>query len=83
MVPDMYYEISQEIVLNTPWKANGVIIVSVDGKEVYKNTELTFRKEASLWIDSLLFSTFFGWWDPSWASEKDNYSFMKDFEVFY
>ncbi|QFR39071.1 hypothetical protein A9Q91_02445 [Candidatus Gracilibacteria bacterium 28_42_T64] len=83
MVPDKYYEISQEIVLNTPGKANGVLIVSVDGEEVYRNTELIFRKNSSLGIDSLLFSTFFGGGDPSWSSEKDNYSFMKDFEIFY
>ena len=83
MIPDKYYEISQEIILNTPWKNDGILIVTVDGEEVYRNTTLAFRKQSSIWIDSFIVSNFFGGNDYSWSSKKDNYSFMKDFELFY
>lgn len=65
------YNISQEISLNDIWKNNWIMKIYIDWKLIYENKKIMYRKEDNIKIDQLLFSTFFGWWNESWATPKD------------
>ena len=52
-----------------------------DGEEVFQFGGLTLRRDDSLMIDKIFFSTFFGGSDDSWASADDVYIYYKDFKV--
>ena len=60
--------LEQEIVLNTPKKNDGKIVVWLNGKEVFRDDHVVYRTTDSLKIDSIFFSTFFGGHDSSWAT---------------
>ncbi len=62
-----WHTLTQHLRLNTPGSSNGSIAVRLDGRLVYRNAGLTFRTAAALHIDGLLFSTFFGGHDGTWA----------------
>lgn len=62
-----WHTISQRIHLNTPGAADGYIDVTYDGALVAYLTGITFRTSATTVIDSLMFSTFFGGHDSTWA----------------
>lgn len=71
LTPGRWSEISQEVVLNRPGAADGVIRLWVDGRRVLERGGLTLRADAATRVDGLMFSTFFGGADPSWASPRD------------
>lgn len=77
------YRVAQEIVLNTPWEPDGILLVEVDGKRVYFDDRLEYRSIENLKIDALLFATFFGWSDSSWSTPVDTWVLMKDFTLYY
>lgn len=54
-----YYMLEQTLKMNTPGKNDGFIIISVDGKEVFRDTQITFSNEPSSKIDAFIFSSFF------------------------
>lgn len=58
---------------------DGKIISWFDGEEVC-NLTLQFRKDNSFGIDSFKFAVFFGGNDPTWAPEKDEKIYFKDFK---
>ncbi len=63
-----WHTISQTVTMNTPGVANGTIAVSYDGRQVAQATGITFRAAGDTdEIDSLMFTTFFGGHDSSWA----------------
>ncbi len=62
-----WHVISQHIHLNTPGVANGTIDVTYNGITVAHLTGITFRTSLTTRIDSLMFSTFFGGHDSTWA----------------
>ncbi|MCW3045392.1 MAG: hypothetical protein JWL57_3550 [Actinobacteria bacterium] len=76
-----WHEIQQEIVLNDVGKGNGRITVWFDGKRVLAETGVLFRSSASLQIEGVLFSTFFGGGDSTWATPVDTYADFADFTV--
>jgi hypothetical protein len=57
---DTWYTVTQRIVMNTPGKSNGLVEGFIDGKLCAVQTGMRFRDVASLQIDRLFFSTFFG-----------------------
>ncbi|HWZ91819.1 MAG TPA: hypothetical protein VNW92_23310 [Polyangiaceae bacterium] len=63
--------LEQEVNLNTPGAADGVVRAWLDGKPVYQNEHLVYRTVTSLRIEGILFSTFFGGGDSSWAPNRD------------
>ena len=63
-----WHSIGQHVHLNTPGAADGYIDVTFDGVLVAHLTGITFRTSSATEIDSLMFSTFFGGHDSSWAS---------------
>jgi hypothetical protein len=76
---DKWQCIEQELVLNTPGRSDGVVRVWLDGQPVYANEGLALRTVASLRIEGVFFSTFFGGGDESWAPPADTYA---DFAAF-
>lgn len=79
--PGTWQHLEQVVVLNQPGKANGQIKVWLDGKKVLTKNGLTFRTTNALKIEGILFSTFFGGGDPSWATPKDVYVDFANFSV--
>jgi Polysaccharide lyase 14 len=62
-----WHTLSQTIHLNTPGLADGTIDVSYNGVHVAHFGGVAFRTDAGTRIDSLMFSTFYGGHDSSWA----------------
>lgn len=63
-----WHRLEQLVKLNTPGQADGVISIWYDKKLVHSETGLTFRDTPDITIDGLLFSTFFGGNNPSFAT---------------
>jgi hypothetical protein len=63
--------LEQEAVMNDPDRANGIVRVWVDGRVVIDRSDMKFRITPDIGIAGLMFSTFFGGSDPSWASPHD------------
>jgi hypothetical protein len=80
--PGKWHTIQQEVVLNDPRKANGKIRVWVDGRHVIDKGQLVFRTTDRIKIDGLMFQTFFGGGEPSWASPKDQRAQFADFKIY-
>lgn len=81
--PGKYYKLEQSLTLNTPGKNDGSLVIYVDEKEVFRDMAVKFREWADVHIDSMLFSTFFGGSDGSYAATKDTSAYFKDFLVSY
>ena len=79
--PGTWHHLEQVVVLNQPGKANGQIQVWLDGKKVLTENALTFRTTNALKIEGILFSTFFGGGDSSWATPKNVYVDFANFSV--
>ena len=62
-----WHTLSQHIHLNTPGAADGFIDVAYNGALVAHLTGITFRTDTATQVDSLMFSTFFGGHDSTWA----------------
>ncbi len=60
--------VEQQVVLNVPGQANGSIKLWIDEKLVIDQAGLRFRDVPQLKIDGIMFSTFFGGNDASWAT---------------
>lgn len=80
-IPGTWHAIEQEVVLNTPGKADGRVRVWFDEKPVLDQKGLTFRTVDTLKIEGILFSTFFGGDDTSWATPKDTNADFAGFAV--
>jgi len=79
--PGHWHGLEQEIQVNRPGSADGVIRVWVDGVQVLEKTNAVFRDEAEVTFDGLIFSTFFGGHDPSWASPVDQTVEFRNFSL--
>lgn len=53
------YKLKQYIKLNTPGTNNGVLVVYIDDREIYRSENEDFRNKTDIQMDSVLFSTFF------------------------
>lgn len=62
-----WHIISERVHMNTPGAADGYIDVTYNGVLVAHLTGITFRTSSTTQIDSLMFSTFFGGHDSTWA----------------
>ena len=79
--PGNWYHLEQSVNLNQPGQADGQVQVWVNGQRVLNRQNLEFRTTESLQIEGILFSTFFGGDDPSWATPVDTYADFADFQV--
>jgi hypothetical protein len=73
-VPGTWHLVEQEVRLNTPGQKDGIVRVWIDGQGVLENTTLVFRSVDSVRIEGILFSTFFGGNDGSWATPKTTHA---------
>lgn len=78
---DNWQKVEQKIVLNTPGQNDGYIAILVNDKVVHVEENLRFRDVDTLKIDQLIFETFFGGNDPSWAPTADTYLDIRDMAV--
>jgi hypothetical protein len=77
-----WYAIKQQIVMNTPGQADGVLPVWLDDKLALEVTDMEMRSSSDVGIDMLYFSTFFGGPDtPEWQAAKDERIYYDDFRV--
>ena len=78
----LWHTIAQTVVMNTPDQADGSITVFYDGKQVAQQTGVTFRATGDTdAIDSMMFTTFFGGHDSSWAPSSNQVIDWRDFAV--
>ncbi|MEM7015293.1 MAG: polysaccharide lyase [Verrucomicrobiota bacterium] len=64
-------------------QADGLVEVYIDGKKVVEHRDLRFRGETGrdTLISNLMFNTFHGGSDPSWAPSETVFAFFDNFEV--
>ena len=65
--------ISQEVVLNTPGKANGRLRIRIDGRLVVDRGGLTFRRRPGLGVSGVMADVFYGGRTESWAAPRDTF----------
>ena len=78
---DRWYHVRHRIIMNTPGEHDGVAQAWLDGVQVLDVDDIRFRDTASLDIDQMYFSTFFGGGSQIWATSKDEVAFFDDFVI--
>lgn len=73
--------VEQHVRLNTPGRPDGKVQVWLNGTPAFEQDGLTFRTTATLQIEGLFFSTFFGGGDASWATPRNQYADFAGFEL--
>ncbi len=79
--PDHWTLLELELRLNTPPRHDGSLRLWVDEKLVVEQGGLRFRDVGALRIDGLMFSTFFGGNDASWATPGTTSVYFANFAV--
>ena len=79
--PGRWHHLKTEITMNKPGVRDGVIRSWLDGVKALEVSNIRFRDIASIGIDALYFSTFFGGDAADWAPPKDVFAFFDQFEV--
>jgi hypothetical protein len=74
--------LEQEVVVNHAGSYDGVLRVWVDRKLVANWTDILYRVSDDVLVAGLMFSTFFGGHDPSWASPRTQSAFFRNFQFF-
>ena len=77
--PGRWHRIQQHLVLNRIGQADGRISIWFDGRLVFLASNLMVRDRGDVAIEGLMFSTFFGGSDPSWASPRDQSIAFRNF----
>jgi hypothetical protein len=81
-VPGQWQRLEQEVVVNHIGRNDGVLRVWVDGKLLISRTDMLYRVDSNVLVTGLMFSTFFGGHDPSWASPKTQIALFRNFQFF-
>jgi hypothetical protein len=76
-----WHTVSQHVHLNTPGVADGTIDVAIDGVQVSHDAGIEFRIDGTVHIDSLMFSTFYGGHDSTWAPTADEHVDFASFTI--
>lgn len=80
-LPGQWTMIEQSVKLNTPGQHNGQVRVWVNERLVLDQRDIVFRTVNTLKLQGIIFSTFFGGSDPSWATPVDTYVDFANFAV--
>lgn len=80
-VPGVLYTITEQITMNDIGNNNGSIQVFINGTQVVDAENLVLRNTDAVLVDGLLFSTFFGGSDSTWASPQDQWAIFQSFSV--
>lgn len=81
-VPGRWTTVELEVVPNTPGKPDGIARLWIDDGAVIEQHGVVFRTEAGNAPLGLMFSTFFGGGDKSWATRQDQYAEFSGFQAF-
>ncbi|SFH21135.1 polysaccharide lyase [Modicisalibacter xianhensis] len=74
--------VEQEIILNDPGRDNGVARVWIDGEPVLEQHNIIYRRDDDIYVDGLMFSTFFGGHGKGWRTPKDQVADFADFRFY-
>ncbi|GIZ52513.1 polysaccharide lyase [Noviherbaspirillum aridicola] len=77
----VWHRVVQEVVLNDPGQANGVVRMWFDGVAVGEATGLVVRTDDALKVDGMFFDVFYGGNDDTWAPSVDTTIEFADFVV--
>ncbi len=77
----VWYNFQHRVVMNTPGQNDGIIQAWLDGEMVLDVQNIRFRDIASLKIDQMYFSTFFGGSSTIWEAAKDEQAYFDDFVI--
>ena len=80
--PGRWPHLEQEVIVNHLGALDGVVRVWVDGKLVVNRSDMLYRVSDNVLVAGLMFSTFLGGHDPSWASPRTQSAFFRNFEFF-
>jgi hypothetical protein len=80
-IPGQWHLLEQAVDLNTMANKDGRIRVWIDEKPVLDEKSLLFRTTQKLKIEGILFSTFFGGHDATWATPKATHIDFAQFAV--
>ena len=78
-VPGEWVTIEQVITLNTVGSMDGSVAVLVEGEELYRREQLNIRQSQEVVVQGIMFSTFYGGSDSSWAPGNDTWAYFDDF----
>jgi hypothetical protein len=79
--PGVWHTVVHRLVMNSPGQSNGILQAWFDGKLALDLRDRVWRLDATVHVDSLYFSTFFGGNDPSWGATRDEAVDFDDFVV--
>ncbi|SHE29287.1 hypothetical protein SAMN02745148_00045 [Modicisalibacter ilicicola DSM 19980] len=74
--------IENEIILNDPDQKNGIARVWIDGHPVLEQQDIVYRTHDRIYVDGLMFSTFFGGHGEEWRTPRDQIADFADFRFF-
>ena len=74
--------IENEIILNDPDQKNGIARVWIDGHPVLEQQDIVYRTDDDIYVDGLMFSTFFGGHGEEWRTPRDQFADFADFRFF-
>jgi hypothetical protein len=77
-----WHNLQQTIHLNDIGKANGRVDVCFDGIPVFSQRNITFRTTSALVTNGILFQTFFGGSDKTYATPIDTYADFANFALY-
>ena len=80
--PGVWHDLKVRIVMNTPNSRDGILEAWFDGFPVLTRHNIMFRKTDAFAIDTLLFNTFYGGGDSSWAPDRNEYIYFDDFRIY-
>ena len=81
-MPGQWQRLDQEVIVNHLGQKDGVLRVWVDDRLVVNRTDVLYRVNENVLIAGLMFSTFFGGHDLSWASPKTQMASFRNFQFF-
>ncbi|ORZ06014.1 hypothetical protein BCR42DRAFT_427503 [Absidia repens] len=73
--------VRQLVKLNTPGKQNGELTVFVNGKQVYKQSNLVYRTGSTDKMFGIVFDTFFGGSSSDFKTPKTQHTYFKGFTL--
>lgn len=80
-VPGEWVTIAQVITLNTVGSMDGTVAVLVEGEELYRREQLNIRQSQEVVVQGIMFSTFYGGSDSSWAPGNDTWAYFDYFSL--
>jgi hypothetical protein len=75
-------KVQQYIKLNTPGRSNGVYQLYINRQLVMSSSGVYYRATSGLKLRGMLFSTFMGGDDSSWAPRKNQWAYFRNIRLY-